>query len=270
MKTTKPTPIAAALALALAATLSLPVRAADAAPPAAEPTNADTILRQMSQKLSAAGKFSFTARREIDSGLAGGDGLHGNARIAVKVQRPDKVVTRATIPGDVRCLYFDGKQLSLVDVKQKTYSTVPLASSLDKLPSDLATIYGFVPPVAEFIISDLYADLAWRAQSVEYRGTGTIKTGFLGLKRVRCHRVALTGTQADSELWIGVNDLLPRRWTSTVKGADGNVEIRLELSDWNLKAETRDEDFVFSPGKDALQIPMMTEADMAAAHKAGK
>ena len=260
----------AALALALAAILLPPVWAADAAPPGAEATSADAILRQMSQRLGAAGKFSFTVRREIDSGLAGGDGLHGNARIAVKVQRPDKVVTRAAIPGDVRCLYFDGKQLSLVDVKKKTYSTVPLASSLDKLPSDLATIFGFVPPVAELIISDLYADLAWRAQSVEHRGTGTINAGFLGLKRVRCHRVGLTGRHADSELWIGVNDLLPRRWTSTVKGADGNVEIRLELSDWNLKAETRAEEFVFSPGKDARQIPMMTEADMAAAHKAGK
>jgi hypothetical protein len=253
----------------LAATSLLPAMAADAAPPASAATDADTILRQMSQKLGAATNFSFKVRREIDSGLTGGDGLHGTAKIAVKVQRPDKVATRATIPGDERRCYFDGKQLTLVDVRENNYSTVPLASSLDKLPSELAAIYGFTPPVAEFIISDLYDDLVWRAQGFEYRGTGTTRSGFLGLKGVRCHRVVMTGRHADSELWIGVNDLLPRRWVSTVKGTDEHVQIRLELSAWNLKAKARDEDFVFVPGKDALQIPMMTEADMAAAHKAG-
>jgi hypothetical protein len=259
-----------ALAVVFAATTVPPVLAADAAAPASNATDADTILRQMSQKLAAATRLSFKVRREIDSGLAGGDGLHGNARITVKVQRPDKVAARGTIPGDERRFYFDGKQLTLVDVKKKTYSTVPLATSLDKLPSDLATIYGFTFPVGEFVLSDLYADLAWRAQSFEYRGTGTINSGFLGLKRVRCHRVGLTGRLADSELWIGVNDLLPRRWISTLKGADEHVQIRLEVSAWNLEAKTRNEDFVFVPGKDALQVPMMTEADMAAAHKAGK
>jgi hypothetical protein len=260
-----------ALALMFAPADLLPVLAADATPPAsAEAIRGDTVLRQMSAKLGAARKFNFHARREIDSGLAGGDGLHGNARIAVTVQRPDKMAASATIPGDVRRLYFDGKQLSLVDVQKKLYATVPLAASLDKLPSELAAIYGFMPPLAEFLLNDLYEDLAWRAQAVEYRGTGTLKAGFLGLKRMRCHRVALTGQHADSEVWIGVNDLLPRRWTSMVKAAGENVQIRLQLSDWNLEAKTRDEDFAFSPGKDALQIPMMTQAEIAAAHKVEK
>ena len=84
-------------------------------------------------------------------------------------------------------------------------------------------------------------------------GTGTIKSGFLGFKGVRCHRVVLRGEVADSELWIAEKDLLPRRWTSTVKTASGTEVIRLELSNWNLKAKTRDADFVYSPGKDGFK-----------------
>jgi hypothetical protein len=271
MKSKKTPTTLLSLALVFAAANWLPVLAADTpAKASADATNADTVLRQMSDKLSSAKSFSLKAIREIDGGLAGGDGLDGKARISVTVQRPDKLVATATIPGDVRRLYFDGKQVSLNDVQKKLYSTVPLATSLDKLPSELATIYGFVPPAADFIVSDLYQDLVWRAKTVEYRGTGIIKTGFLGLKSIRCHRVALTGTHADSEIWIGIDDLLPRRWTSTVKGKEGNVEIRLELSDWNLEAKTQDKDFVFSPGKDELQIPMMTQAEIAAAHQAAK
>ena len=261
----------AVLALAFVATGRMSLLAAETAPPTSAATpSADALLRQMSDKLGAARTFSFKARREIGSGLRGGDGLHSNSVIAVTVQRPDKVVARATLPGDVRYLYFDGKQLSMVDEQKKMYSRVPMNMSLDALPSELATIYGFLPPVAEFLMSDLYQDLVYRAKGVEYRGTATIKTGFLGLHQVPCHRVALTGTHADSELWIGVDDLLPRRWDSTVKGADGNVEIKQELSDWNLTAKTRDEDFVFVPGKDALQIPMLTRKEMEAAHSKDK
>lgn len=261
----------ALLACAFVAPASPPAFAADApTKPLAEAIRADTVLRQMSQKISTAQSFSFKALRDIESGLAGGDGLHGNTKITVTVQRPDKMAARATIPGDTRCLYFDGKQLTMTDVQKKFYSTVPMAVPLDKLPSELATIYGFVPVAADFLVSDLYEDLVWRAKSVEYLGLGTIKSGFLGLKGVRCHRVILRGEVADSELWIAEKDLLPRRWTSTVKTASGTEVIRLELSKWNLKAKTREADFVYSPGKRVMQIPMMTEAEMAEARKAGK
>jgi hypothetical protein len=263
----KPKQTFASLAAVCAALCLLPVAAT---PTTWEAVSADTVLRQMSEKLSAAKKFSFKARREIVPDLAGGDGLHGKAEIAVAVQRPDKMAATATIPNDTRRFYFDGKQLTLVDEKKNVYSTVPMVVTLDTLPSELAKIYGFTPPLAEFLISDLYQDLTWRAQSVEYRGMSVIKTGFLGLKRVHCHRLGLTGRRADSELWIAVNDSLPRRWISKVKGSTGDVEIRIELSNWNLEAKVRDEDFVFSPPKGALPIPMVTEAEMAAARKATK
>lgn len=259
------------LALALAApSLTTVLAAGGATPNSSKAITGEAVLRQMSQKICTARSFSFKGLREIESGLAGGDGLHANTRIAVTVQRPDKMMARAVIPGDTRCLYFDGKQLTMTDVQKKFYSTVPMAVPLDKLPSELAAIYGFMPVAADFLVSDLYEDLVWRAKSVEYRGSGTIKSGFLGLKGVRCHRVVLRGEVADSELWIAEKDLLPRRWIATVKAASGTEVIRLELSNWNLKAKTRDADFVYSPGKDVIQIPMMTEAEMAEARKAGK
>ncbi len=259
------------LALALAAlSLTTVLAAGGATPNSSETITAEAVLRQMSQKICTAKSFSFEGLREIESGLAGGDGLHANTRIAVTVQRPDKMMARAVIPGDTRWLYFDGKQLTMTDVQKKFYSTVPMAVPLDKLPSELAAIYGFMPVAADFLVSDLYEDLVWRAKSLEYWGSGTIKSGFLGVKGVRCHRLVLRGEVADSELWIAEKDLLPRRWTSSVKTASGTEVIRLELSNWNLKAKTRDADFVYSPGKDVIHIPMMTEAEMAEARKASK
>jgi hypothetical protein len=261
----------ALLACVFAAADPLPVPAADAPPKAAaEAVSADSVLRQMADRIGTAKCFSFKALRDIESGKAGGDGLHGKTKIAVTVQRPDKMLASATIPGDTRCIFFNGKQLSMSDVQKGFYSTVPMPVPLDQLPSELASIYGFVPVAADFLVSNLYEDLVWRAKSVEYLGTGTIRSGFLGLKSVRCYRVLLRGEVANSELWISQQDLLPRRWTSTVKAASGNEVIQLELSKWNLNAKTRDKDFVFSPPKGAIPIPMMTEADMAAAREAVK
>jgi hypothetical protein len=263
--------ILAALAIAFLAVGQMPVLASDAPPNApAGAISADTVLRQMSQKICTANRFSFKAVREIESGLAGGDGLHGNTKIEVTVQRPNHMRAKAAIPGDIRCLYFDGKLLTMTDVQKKFYSIVPMAVPLDRLPSELATIYGFVPVAADFLVSDLYEDLVWRAKSVEYLGAGTIRSGFLGLKSLRCHRVALRGEVADSEVWIAQKDLLPRRWTSTVKAVSGTEVIRLELSNWNLESKTKDADFVFLPGKDDVQIPMMTEAEMAEARNSSK
>lgn len=263
----RPNPLIMMISVCAALCLGSPPATAAAPPDAGNGVSADTVLRQMSEKLAAASQFSFKATREIEPDLAGGDGLHGKASIQLLVQRPDKAATKATIPGDVRRCYFDGQHFSLVDEK-KVYSTVPMAVSLDRLPVELAAIYGFTPPLAEFLITDLYHDLLWRSQSVEYRGVGTIGSGLLGIKRVPCHRIGLTGSRADSELWIATGDLLPRRWISKLKRSAEEVNITIKLSKWNLQAKTRAADFVFSPGGDFLEVPMITEAEMAAARDA--
>ncbi|MCU0787496.1 MAG: DUF2092 domain-containing protein, partial [Verrucomicrobia bacterium] len=145
----------------------LPAASTHAAPPTpGGELSGDVILKQMSEKLGAAKQFSFKAHRTIEPDMAGGDGLAGMADITVVVRRPDKMTATATLPGDIRRFYFDGAHFSLVDEGKYVYSTVPLAVSLDELPAELARIYGFTPPLAEFLVSDLYQDLTWRAAKV--------------------------------------------------------------------------------------------------------
>ena len=258
----------AAIAFMFVATGLMSVRAAESATPAAAPApSADAILRQMSDKLGAAQKFSFKARRDIDAGLITEDGLPNKAEVTVTVQRPDKVVIHATSTEVTRHFYDDGKKLTLFDKSKNLYSTVPIAVPLDELPAELAEVYGFTPPVAGFLVSNPYEGIVWHTKTITYTGTGSIKTA---RKSVPCHRLALSGTLADAELWIGVNDLLPHRLTATVKRESGNAHVTIEISDWNLAAKTKDADFVFSPPKGASQITMIPLAEMEAAAKPGK
>jgi hypothetical protein len=170
--------ILAALGLALvAASPSLALAANSTPSTTAERSRADAILRQMSDTLGGAQQFSFKADRTIDPPLAKKLGLQQMTRIEVAVRRPDKLVALSTSKADVRKLFADGRQLTVFDVKQNLYSTVPMHASLDALPAKLAEKYGFAPPLAEFVVSDPYKGILWRTQSQSYLGTVTCRSG---------------------------------------------------------------------------------------------
>ena len=110
MKTTPPKSV---LILGLLAASLLPVAAA--AP------DADQILRQMSAKLAAAQSFTFKATRTVDPALLPGKKEPENARVAVTVQRPDKIAAHETSKQDERKFYADGQNLTLFDAEESVF-----------------------------------------------------------------------------------------------------------------------------------------------------
>jgi hypothetical protein len=251
----------APLSLVLALALSNSASAADATAP-----NADQLLRQMSAKLAAARSFTFEAAREIDPALLEGRDVPEKARVAVSVQRPNKIAARATSKLGTRRVVFDGRTFSLLDAKPNHYATVLMRTSIDGLVERLDEQYGFVPPLAEFALSDPYADLRRQAHTVTYLGRAKTSEGFLGLGGVECHRIGLKGKAADAELWIAAGDLLPRKLIATFHRA-GQPQVRIAFSSWNLAAPVSAADFTFTPPAGAQKIEMWTTAKMQAARK---
>ena len=243
--------------------LTIGLLAAALLPVAAAEPDADQILQQMSAKLAAAQSFSFKATREIDPALLAGRNAPENARIVVTVQRPNKIAANSTSKDGVRHFYADGRNLSLVDVTKNLYSTVPMHTSIDGVVAELDRKYGFTPPLAEIALSNVYQDIHEKAQGVSYLGQATAGG-------VMCHRLALAGKVADTELWVGVSDQLPRRLIATVKGLPGKPQLKAEFSDWNLAAKITDKDFAFVPPKGAQKISMITTAETEAAQKTNK
>lgn len=252
----------ASLSLVLALAFSNSAPAADAPAP-----NADQLLRQMSAKLAAANSFTFEATREIDPALLEGRDVPEKARVSVAVQRPDKIAARATSKLGTRRVVFDGRTFSLLDAKPNHYATVPMRTSIDGLVAQLDKQYGFVPPLAEFALSNPYADLRRQAHTVTYLGRGKTSAGFLGLAGVECHRIGLTGRNADAELCLAVNDLLPRKLVATFKNVPSLPQVRIAFSKWNLAATATAADFIFTPPPGAQKIEMWTTAKMQAARQ---
>jgi hypothetical protein len=228
------------------------------------PPNADQLLRQMSSKLAAAKTLRVEAVREIDAALLEGRSVAEKAKISAVVRRPDKISAVSRSNQGVRRFIADGNQLTILDEKTNHYSVVPMRTGIDGLVEQLDKHYGFTPPLAEFALSDPYKDLKRQAKTITYLGRGKTTAGFLGLFGVDCHRIGLKGREADAELWIGVEDHLPRKLTATFH-REGNPQVRLSMSKWDLTSAAGDSEFVFTPPKGAQKIEMWTTRKMQSA-----
>jgi hypothetical protein len=249
--------------------LTLGFLAASSLLAAAADLSADQILHQMSDKLAAAKTFSFEAVREIDPSLV--EGMEGmkvseKARVTVTVQRPNKIAAHGVSEAGARSVVADGHTLSILDEKANTYAVLPMHTTIDGLVKELDEKYGFMPPLAEFTVSNPYKDFHQEADGVTYLGRAKVGGGFLGLGGVECHHLALKGKEADAELWIDVGDLLPRKLVATFH-REGNPQLHVEFHQWNLAAPVSAADFTFSPPKGAEKVEMLTTAQMEAASK---
>ena len=166
------------------------------------------------------------------------------------------MATSETEKGERR-LYFDGKTFSLLDAKMNFYTTIPMDTSIDGLVDQIDKRYGFVPPLAEFAVSDPYKEFRREASAVSYVGRSTCPTGSEGME---CEQLALTGKEADAEVWIGVNDHLLKKLVATFH-REGNPQLRISFTAWNLAASVTDSEFTFTPPKGAEKIEMRSIAE---------
>jgi len=252
----KPNFTVTAASLTLTALFAWPALAAGATKSkAAAKPNGDQILKQTCAQLAAARQFSFTAHREMDPALVPGGEVAQSADVEVTVSRPNKVMAEAKSAKGQRRLYADGRTFSLLDAKMNLYATLPMRKSIDGLVDEIDERYGFVPPLAEFAVSDPYKEFRRQASAVSYAGRSTLPAGFLNFGSVECEHLALTGKEADAEVWIGVNDHLFKKLVATFHRA-GKPQVRISFSTWNLAASVKDSEFTFTPPKGAQKIPM--------------
>lgn len=227
----------------------------DTGKPVAATNDPDQLLRQMSEKLAQSKKFSFKVDRKLDAALVEGRNIPENAQIEISVSRPNKFLAKSVSQDTERQFIFDGQNLSVYDATMKLYATVPETGTIDEVVAKIDEKYGFTPPLAEFILGNPYGALSPQIRSKAYQGKETVGG-------VECHHLSLGGEVADSELWIGVADLLPRKLVATFKDREGGPQLQADFSDWNLAATPDDKSFTFVAPQDAESVEMVTEAQM--------
>ena len=251
MRISLTTAIAGVLAVAL-------LGAASCGRSASPAMDADEVLRRMSQVLAGAPRMSFTARREADPDLPLSGNLPARTTISVRLVRPSRLAVRVEGEGVARAMYADGSSFTLQDQTKNLYSTIPLTATLDNLDVQLQQLYGFVPPMFEFITNKPYESIQARVTGSTYLGQAADPSGTL------CHRLAIAGEVADAELWVSVAGNLPQQLTATFRAMPTHPQLRLSFSAWDLAPTWSDAELAFTPPAGAVNIPMRTVAEMQA------
>jgi hypothetical protein len=229
-----------------------PAKAAKKAPaPTVEPMlepKALEILKAASDRLAAAHAMRFTAVISYESPSRLGPPLVYTTTSEVTLQRPDKL--RVLTPGDgpPSEFYYDGKMMMAFAPAANLVAVADAPPTIDaalKAAYDTAAIYF---PFTDVIVTDPYKDLADGLQHAFYIGQSRVVGG------TTTDMVAIVNNWVFEQLWIGVDDKLPRKIRATFLADPARLRHEMELSNWQLDAAVPADAFASSSVTSATRI----------------
>ncbi len=245
-------PAAAAVAApAPAAKPAKPAAKKPAAPPyklVIEPRAMD-LLKATSARLAAARTMTFTATVGYEFPSKLGPPIVYTMRYDVTMQRPDKL--KILMPGDGPAseFYYDGKAMMAYAPAEHLVAVADAPPTID---AALRTAYNTAAiffPFTDLLVADPYAALTEGAILAFYIGPSGVVGG------VKTDMVAWANKDVFLQIWIGVDDKLPRRIRAVYAADPLQLRNELELSNWQLDSALAPEDFVSQNALAAQRMP---------------
>jgi hypothetical protein len=236
-----------ALCAGLVALVAAPVAAMGQNAPAMEP-KAIEVLKAAGDKLAAANTLEFTAVSTYERAARNGQPLYYSLVHQVTVERPDKM--RVITPGDGTPdeFYYDGKTMMAYVPSSNLVAVADAPPTIDKLIDeawDKAAIYF---PFSDIIASDPYGELSKTLKSAFYVGRSIAVGG------VATDMVAVAGDDVAAEVWIGVDDHLPRLIRATYANEPAHARYETQFSTWKLNEPVPADAFVSEKAAKATRI----------------
>jgi hypothetical protein len=228
--------------------LAISVGAAD------KPSNidprADELLKRTSDYLSGAKFFSVNAEIWQDATLSSGQRVQAGRSVDLQLRRPNRLHTEVQSTRHSRAMWYDGKDLTLLNRAQNLYGTTSAPGSLDET-LDFATEHlGMVMPLEDLLVSNPYKN------AVEKITSGTL-IGPVKVLGVPCQHLAFTQPDIDWQLWIEDGPMpVPRKVVITYKDEEGTPQYTAILSKWDFETKLPDFIFHFDPPVGASKIPV--------------
>lgn len=211
---------------------------------------AKALADALSQKLGTAQTIELTAKHTLDPSLGVGSKVE-KGPLNITVKRPNQFYAIQPAGAETRELAYDGKTLVLMHPGLKHHATAPLkAASIEQLANRVAERFGFRPPVAELLSTDVAGQLLLDVTSAKI--TGTERVGWTRCQRLHFEQPGMTG-----DLWVGVKDGLPRRYLLTFTDLPDAPTWDIRLAKWKLNAPVDEALFTKQPAADSQETPML-------------
>jgi hypothetical protein len=214
------------------------------------------LLRATSARLASAKSMSFTATVGYEYPSKLGPPIVYTMRYDVTMQRPDKL--RILMPGDGPAseFYYDGKAMMAYAPAENLVAVADAPPTIDAALkaayNDAATFF----PFTDLIVADPYAALTDGAILAFYIGPSGVMGG------TKTDMVAWANKDVFLQIWIGVDDKLPRRVRAVYAADPLQLRNELELSNWQLDSTIAPDAFT---SQKALAAPRIAFANPASA-----
>src|SRR5262245_36958654 len=225
-------------------------QAADPQPAGIDP-QAEKLLRRMSDYLASRQQFSLKAESTLEAVLTSGQKLQYDSPATLVVSRPNKL--RAHRKGDIanQEFFYDGKTLTLYNLKENLYATTAAPPTLDETFDFAREKLDVIAPGADLFYKDA-AEKMLKASSSGFVVGPSVVAG------VKTTHLAFRGADVDWQVWIEDGDKpLPRKFILTSKQVKGEPEFTIVIRSWDLAPKVTDKEFVFTPPKGAKKIEFL-------------
>ena len=217
-----------------------PAKASKPAKPAKKPAEAPfklilepkamDLLKATSARMAAARTMSFTATVGYEYPSKLGPPILYTSRYDVTMQRPDKL--RIMMPGDGPAseFYYDGKTMMAYAPAENLVAVADAPPTIDAALmaayNQAATFF----PFTDLLVTDPYKVMTDGAILAFYIGPSSVVGG------VKTDMVAWANKDVFLQIWIGVDDKLPRRIRAVYAADPLQLRNELELSNWQIDA----------------------------------
>lgn len=228
---------------------------------AAEPANAEAILKRMAEFLARTQQFTVNLNDSFDVVQESGQKIEFGENRKITISRPNGLrVELEESSGEKHTVLYDGKDITVFSPSQNVYAQTTKPGGIDEAVRYFLKDLHMRLPLAALLLSRFPAEVESRTQSLDY----VEKTLIDG---VPAHHLAGRTETVDYQVWIAEGSQpLPLRIVLTYKNAEGQPEFRAQFSDWNLTPKVQDSQFAFTPPKGARKIAFQAQlSDFATA-----
>jgi len=212
------------------------------------------LLKATSAKLAAAKSMSFTATVSYEYPSKLGPPIVYTSRYDVAMLRPDKL--KVVMPGDGPAseFYYDGKAMMAYVPAENLVAVADAPPTIDAALDAAYQAAAIYCPVEDLVAADPYAALTDGAILAFYVGPSGIVGG------TKTDMVAWASSEVFYQIWIGVDDKLPRRFRAVYRRDPFELNNEMELSNWQLDGALAADAFASQKAQSAKRIAFQSPA----------
>ena len=210
------------------------------------------LLRRSTDYLARAKQFRVDVDATIEAVTSSGQKLQYGQRVAITVQRPDRL--RAERVGELinQTFYYDGDSLSVNLPDYSYHATAKAPPTMEAMLDFARDKLDIIAPASDLIYKNAFERLTQDLTSAFVVGKAVVGG-------VPCDHLAFRNEEVDWQIWIQAGDKpLPRKYIVTSKRMSGAPQFVVVLSKWDPAPPITSATFKFVPPKSSKQIEFLS------------